>query len=103
MQGPPLAAQSCDAVFVIFCAHELRDAESRQSFFRELHRVLTARGSVILVEHLRGLPNFIAFGPGCFHFLPRREWLRVARETGLAVVGEMRITAFVRAFRLERA
>jgi SAM-dependent methyltransferase len=98
----PLADASCDAVFVIFTAHELREAEARGAFFGELRRVLEPGGSVILVEHLRDAANFIAFGPGVWHFLPRREWLRAALAGGLAVAAEVSVTPFVRAFRLER-
>lgn len=98
----PLQDASCDTVFVIFTAHELRQAEARQAFFGELHRVLENRGSVILVEHLRDIANFIAFGPGCWHFLPRGEWLKTAREADFEITSEIKITRFVRAFRLER-
>jgi SAM-dependent methyltransferase len=97
----PLAGASCDAVLVIFCAHELRARASRRAFFAELRRVLSAGGGVILVEHLRDWANFAAFGPGCLHFQRRGEWLRVAREAGLKVASERRLTPFVRVFRLE--
>jgi hypothetical protein len=64
--------------------------------------VLTTLGSVILVEHLRDWLNFVAFGPGFFHFVARREWLHLAQATGFSVAKEIRLTPFVRAYRLER-
>lgn len=94
----PLETQSCEAVFVIFAAHELRTAAARQLFFCELHRVLQSQGKVILVEHLRDLPNFLAFGPGAWHFLTRSIWLRDARVGQFTVVTELKLTPFVRAF-----
>jgi SAM-dependent methyltransferase len=97
----PLANESCDTVFLIFAAHELRRPGARMRLFAEVRRILTAGGTLLLVEHLRDVPNGIAFGPGCMHFLPRREWLRLAAENGFAV-RESRITPFVGVFCLTR-
>jgi ubiquinone/menaquinone biosynthesis C-methylase UbiE len=99
----PLGDAELDAVFLLFAAHEIRRPELRLRFFRELRRVLKPAGRVLIVEHLRDLPNFVAFGPGFFHFHPRREWLRVAGEAGFAVVRESRFTPFVGLFLLEVA
>ncbi len=85
-----------DAVFLIFAAHEFRREKSREQLFREIHRVLKESGRVILVEHLRDVPNFLAFGPGFLHFLPRSTWVRLARKTQLAIETEFTVTPFVR-------
>ncbi|HEX4950895.1 MAG TPA: methyltransferase domain-containing protein [Blastocatellia bacterium] len=99
----PVAAQSCDVAFVIFAAHELRTDAARLSFFRELQRVLRPQGNVVLVEHQRDVANFIAFGPGAWHFLPRSIWLRTARAANFNMTQELKLTPFVRAFCLSKS
>jgi SAM-dependent methyltransferase len=98
----PLPGASQDAVLLIFAAHELRRPESRLRFFQEIARALAAGGRAVLVEHLRDARNFLAFGPGFFHFMPRREWLRLAAAADLAVHQEFRITPFVDVLVLEK-
>src|SRR5437660_8427192 len=99
----PLETGSADLVTVIFVAHELRRPASKEAFFREAARVLQPGGRLLLVEHLRDAWNLAAFGPGAFHFFPRREWLRVAGATGFQLGEEFSRTIFVRAFVFLRA
>ncbi len=93
---------AADLVMLYFAAHELRQAAAREAFFKELARVVAPHGCVLLVEHLRDLPNALAFGPGALHFLPRSEWLRLAEVGDLRVRQEAKLTPFVSAFFLER-
>ena len=97
-----LADEGCDAVVVAFTAHEVRDLAAREAFFAELFRAVRPGGRVLIVEHLRDVANFLAFGPGFLHFVPRREWLRLARRAKLDVASETRITPWVMALTLER-
>ena len=99
----PLKTASADLVTVIFVAHELRTAASKEAFFREASRVIQPGGRLLLVEHLRDGWNLATFGPGALHFFPRHEWLRVAGATGFQLVEEFSRTVFVRAFVFLRA
>lgn len=99
----PLPDEELDAAFLIFAAHELRNPESRLQLFNELRRVLKAEGQIVLVEHLRDAANFLAFGPGFLHFHSRPQWLIGITAAGLSVASEFPLTAFVRAFVLEKA
>ena len=98
----PVESGSVDAAFLLFAAHELRDARDRLALFLELRRALRPGGRVFLCEHLRDAWNFAAFGPGFLHFLPRAAWTRVAAESRFDVEREFAITPFVRAFVLRR-
>ena len=98
----PLAGASCDAVFLILAAHELRSRRARTELFTEVRRTLAPGGRVLVVEHLRDAWNFAAFGPGFLHFFSRREWLATFAASGLRVESESRITPMVRAFMLWR-
>lgn len=91
-----------DTIFLIFSAHEIRDADLRLQFFRELHRVLQSGGRILLVEHTRDFANFVAFGPGFFHFWPRSEWRRLARDSGFLILREEAMTPFLRVWLLEK-
>lgn len=98
----PLRSEGIDTAFVIFAAHELRRPEARIQFFRELKRILSIGGELVLVEHLRDWPNFLAFGPGFFHFLPERAWRLAADAAGFELRLRFPLTPFVRVFVLRR-
>jgi SAM-dependent methyltransferase len=99
----PLGDATCELACVVFTAHEVQLPTDRVRFFEELRRVLAPRGRVLVVEHLRDVPNFLAFGPGFLHFHPRREWLRVAKAANLAVTKTAKVTPWVTALLLEKA
>jgi SAM-dependent methyltransferase len=98
----PLPDAELDAAFLLFAAHEIRDAGERKQFFAELQRTLRPGGRIVLAEHLRDTANFIAFGPGFLHFWPASEWRRLAGTAELTIVQEFSVTPFVCIFVLER-
>jgi SAM-dependent methyltransferase len=99
----PFRDEELDAAFLIFAAHELREADSRRRLFQELRRTLKPKGQILLVEHLRDWSNFLAFGPGFLHFHSRAEWLRATSGANLSFAKEFAFTPFVRVFLLEKS
>lgn len=93
---------SVDAVFAILSAHEIGDHDERVEIFKNLSRVLTPSGIVIVTEHLRGVANFLVYTVGAFHFLPRSVWLRTFEAAGFSIRTEEKITPFIATFVLEK-
>ena len=98
----PLEKNSADAIFLIFAAHEIRDAEERIIFFKNLAESLKTKGKIIVVEHQRDLANFIAFNIGFFHFHSPDSWKRTFTNTGLTIEMQFKINLFVTAYILEK-
>ena len=98
----PLSDHTAYYILVMLAAHEIRNKEERVLFFRELKRALDCDGQIIVVEHLRDLPNFLAYTFGFFHFLSRQEWYSTFKQSELHVAEEVKITPFITAFFLKK-
>jgi SAM-dependent methyltransferase len=94
----PAEAGTIDAALLLLSAHELRTHDARVALFAEIQRVLSPDGRVVVAEHLRDWPNFMAFGPGFLHFHSRRTWTRAFLQAGFTVHQEFSITPFVCVF-----
>lgn len=97
----PFANESLDFIFLIFAAHEIRDPKERIAFFKELKRVLTPNGKIVVTEHLRDLPNFMAYTLGFFHFYSKSNWRSTFSDVGLKISSEEKCTPFITTFVLE--
>ncbi len=91
----PHDEDSVDLLCFISSLHEVRDASERIAFLEEVRRVLAPEGRVILVEHLRDLPNFLAFSIGFFHFFSHRTWMQDFSRAGLYLDSRRRFTPFL--------
>lgn len=98
----PVEDNSTHKIFSILSAHEIRNYEERIAFFKELKRVLSASGQIIVTEHLRDTVNFLAYNFGFFHFHSKSSWLKTFRLSGLTVAKEIKITPFITTFILEK-
>lgn len=101
-QRLPLTPQSIDAVFLIMAAHEIRNKQERQNFFNQLAKALQPGGCIVLTEHLRDLPNFLAFNIGLLHFHSYKTWQQHWQQAGLELETKLNITPFVSTFILRK-
>lgn len=91
---------SIDKIFVVLSAHEIRNQKERIVFFKELRRILSDKGQILVIEHLRDVSNFIAYNVGAFHFFSKSTWLTTFRESKLKVLSERKHTVFISIFTL---
>ncbi len=91
----PIGDAWADAVMLIFAAHEIRDNQERVRFFKECGRVLKPKGKIIIVEHLRDLPNALAYNLGVFHFHSNRVWRNTFSQSGMKLTRQSHINPFV--------
>lgn len=96
-----LQNNSIDHIFTILSAHEIRNRQERINFFKQLRAGLKPGGKMIVVEHLRDIPNFIAYNVGFLHFFSRKEWLNTFKSAGLHINKEQKVTYFLSVFTLE--
>jgi hypothetical protein len=94
----PLDDECADLVFGILAIHEFRTHAERVKWFIEAKRCLETKGRVILVEHLRDVANFLAFGPGFLHFHSAESWRKSWEMAGMQLRDQFSITPFVRVF-----
>ena len=98
----PTTDSYADFIFVILSAHEIRDSEERKVFFNELNRILKKSGQIIVIEHLRDMPNFLAYNIGCFHFHSKKKWLASFDSANLKIFREIKQTPFISIFILKK-
>jgi len=98
----PCADDSFDLIIFPFSAHELRKPEERTSLLQEARRSIREKGNIVVIEHLRNVPNFLVFGPGAFHFHPPKSWQDNFSEAGFHLFRSRSLGPFVKAYYLEK-
>jgi hypothetical protein len=99
----PLQNNSVNYIFTILSAHEIRNTEERIAFFAILQQSLAENGNIIVAEHLRDVPNFIAYSIGFLHFFSKNTWKQTFQAANLQIAKELKITPFISVFVLEKA
>jgi len=94
----PLADKSVDIIFLLSAAHEIRSHQEKIQFLKECFRLCRPGGKIIMVEHLRDLPNFLAFTVGFTHFFSRAIWKNAFKQAGFSSFRETKFTAFMSIF-----
>jgi SAM-dependent methyltransferase len=94
----PIMDSTVDIVFLLSAVHEIRSNEEKVLFLKECHRLCKSGGRVIMVEHLRDFPNFLAFSVGFTHFFSRSVWKHALERAGFASFQETKFTPFMSIF-----
>lgn len=98
----PFESNNFDYVIIFLAAHEIRNEEERENFFTELKRILKPSGNIIITEHLRDTPNFLAYNLGFFHFHSMSSWKSTFKKAGLKIEKETKTTIFIHNFNLAK-
>lgn len=96
----PLPDEETDLVVGFLSLHEIRDEKERVRFLIEARRVLAPQGTIIVVEHLRDLPNLLAYSIGFLHFHSERTWRKAFAKAGLHLSREQKLTPFLSLYEL---
>lgn len=94
----PLEDNSVAIVFLLSAVHEIRSHAEKVLFLKECKRICAPNGKIITVEHLRDIPNFLAFSIGFTHFFSRKTWKKAFKEAGFATFKETKFTPFMSIF-----
>jgi SAM-dependent methyltransferase len=94
----PLNDNSVDNIFLLSAIHEIRRHDEKVQFLKECRRVCKPNGKVIMVEHLRNFPNFVAFTIGFTHFFSKKTWKKAFEEAGFISFKETKFTPFMSIF-----
>jgi SAM-dependent methyltransferase len=94
----PLMDNSVDIIFLLSAVHEIRSQDEKVEFLKECRRLCKQNSEVIMVEHLRDFPNFLAFSIGFTHFFSRRTWKSAFERAGFSSIAETKFTPFMSIF-----
>ena len=94
----PLKDNSVDIIFLLSAVHEIRSQEEKVEFLKECHRLCKPNGKIIMVEHLRDFPNFLAFSVGFTHFFSKKVWRKAFEKAGFSSFAETKFTPFMSIF-----
>ncbi len=97
-----LDSNTADLIILFLSAHEIRNEAERIIFFKELQRILKPAGQILVTEHLRDLPNFLAYTIGFFHFHSKAIWLQTFAKANLKVTKKINSTPFITTFILKK-
>lgn len=94
------AGNKYNMVFLIFSAHEIRNIDERIIFFQEIGSALQQNGTLYLIEHVRDLPNFLAFNLGFLHFYSDKSWKHCLWSANLKINKQQKLNPFINLYEI---
>lgn len=99
----PLPDQSAPAVVLLMTASEFWQEGDRVLLFNEISRVITEDGSLLIVERVRTLTNWLVMGPAAIRMPNASYWRSLLARAGFTVTFEKGHHDMSRLFAAERS
>jgi hypothetical protein len=80
---------------LFFAAHEIRNEDERVRFLSGIRELAGTNGRLLVMEHLRDLPNSLVYHLGVYHFYPESTWSRNFKDAGWHVEKKIKINPFI--------
>jgi SAM-dependent methyltransferase len=98
----PLPDGNVPAVLLIMTASEFWEEGDRQQLFKEIYRVLSPGGILLMVERVRTPTTWLVMGPAAQRIRKASYWRDTLTAIGFEVTGESEQVDMLRFFRAER-
>ncbi len=98
----PLPDQSVSSVIMCQIASELWQRGDQIALFREIHRVLTPNGRLLLAERTRTQTNWLVMGPMALNLKRREDWQQLLQTAGFVVRRTQDLSGIISCFRADK-
>ena len=98
----PLPDNSSSTVILCQVLSELWQEGDRLQLLREVHRILTENGRVLLAERVRSHTHWLVWGPMALTLAPARYWQTLLRQAGFQIRQEQDLKGIIHCFRADK-
>ena len=98
----PLPDQSVSSVILCQIASELWQHGDQINLFKEINRILTPNGRLLLAERTRTQTNWLVMGPMALNLKRKEEWEQMLNSAGFVVRRTQDLSGLISCFRANK-